>query len=402
MNTFDIGIIGAGVAGAYAALKIAKENKNIKTVLFDLGRPSGKRRQQTIGWFGMLPNSDGKFYMNDVRRVGDLVGAKRSKQASTWVFNQLNNIIKYKITEDRKLHVGLEKKIKKNEFSYYYNDYIQLYPKEIHMILKDVASNIEQLGNVTLSFDNEIYKVHKQRGMFVISSSEGEYSCKRLLICAGRSGWRWVTEMYNNFGIVESNDVATFGIHAEISSSYMKEFNKSACTIHKDDLEIGPLSWNGTVIPEDHVDLAISAFRSNENRWKSDKVSFKMIGHRKFEGEGFEQTARLGKLAFVLSNDRISKERINSIIAKRSKISVLPEYDWLIQACEEVSELIPEFINKGYFHIPTILTLPPKIKIGNNLSTEIDNMYVAGESAGISGLLAASIMGSVAADSITK
>jgi uncharacterized FAD-dependent dehydrogenase len=44
----------------------------------------------------------------------------------------------------------------------------------------------------------------------------------------------------------------------------------------------------------------------------------------------------------------------------------------------------------------------PKINIGNDLSTEIDGMFVVGESAGIQGLLAAGVMGLIAADSVSK
>ncbi|NJR22668.1 MAG: hypothetical protein HC786_11145 [Richelia sp. CSU_2_1] len=38
MKDFDVGIIGAGVAGAFATLKLAKDHKNVKAILFDLGR----------------------------------------------------------------------------------------------------------------------------------------------------------------------------------------------------------------------------------------------------------------------------------------------------------------------------------------------------------------------------
>lgn len=401
-NTYDVAIIGSGVAGAFAALKLAKENKNLKTILFDLGRPPGKRRRQIEGWFGVFPNSDGKLYMHDVQKVGAITGGRKAKAGQSWVLNYFDNHIDYKITDDKKMYVGAEKRMKKHGFEYHYNDYIQLYPREIHTVSKRLADDVENSGKVRFSFDNEVYSIHKQKGMFSIVSSQGEFLAKKILIAVGRSGWRWATKLFHTFGIVESDDTASFGIHAEISSSYMKDFNKSNCTFFNDELEVGPLSWNGTVIPEDHLDLAISAFRSNENRWKSDKVSFRVIGFRKFENAGVEQTNRLGTLAFVLANDRISKERISTLIHKKSKISVIPEYNWLVEACENISNVIPDFISKGYFHIPTILPLPPKIRLGNNFSTEIDNLYVAGESAGIPGLMSAAVSGALAAESILK
>lgn len=400
-NTFDCAIIGAGVAGAIAAKKLSL-GSDLRCIIMDLGRPPSKRRRQIEGWFGCFPNSDGKLYLHDTQKVANITGSRKAKAGQSWVLNYFDNHIDYKITEDKKMYVGAEKRMKKHGFEHHYNDYIQLYPREIHTVSKRLADDVENSGKVRFSFDNEVYSIHKQKGMFSIVSSQGEFLAKKILIAVGRSGWRWATKLFHTFGIVESDDTASFGIHAEISSSYMKDFNKSNCTFFNDELEVGPLSWNGTVIPEDHLDLAISAFRSNENRWKSDKVSFRVIGFRKFENAGVEQTNRLGTLAFVLANDRISKERISTLIHKKSKISVIPEYNWLVEACENISNVIPDFISKGYFHIPTILPLPPKIRLGNNFSTEIDNLYVAGESAGIPGLMSAAVSGALAAESILK
>jgi len=402
MKDFDVGIVGAGVAGAFATLKLAKDHKNMKVILFDLGRPPMKRRRQLEGWLGCLPNSDGKLYQADVSRVADLTGLRKAKSAHTWLRHVMEQIDTFKVTKDRAPAASMDKKLKKLGYDISLNDYVQVYPKEIHTLSKYMAEAIEVNKNITFSFDSEVARVVKQKNMFVITTEEQEYRCKKLIIAVGRSGWRWASDLYNSFGIVDNNDTARFGIRIETNSNIMKDFNRSNCTITKGDLEIGPLSWYGTVIPEDHLDMAISAFRSNENRWKTDKVSFNLIGNRPFPGTGFEQTDRIGKLTFVLSNDRIIKERVSSILTGKSKISIIPEYDWLKESITEFSNIIPELSTKAYFHVPTIIPLAPRINIGDNLETEVDGMFVAGESAGISGILAAGIMGVVTADAICK
>jgi hypothetical protein len=402
MKDFDVGIIGAGVAGAFATLKLAKDHKSTKVILFDLGRPPMKRRRQLEGWLGCLPNSDGKLYQSDVSKVADLTGLRRAKSAHTWLRHVMDQVDTFKVTKDRAPAVSMDKKLKKLGYEVALNDYVQVYPKEIHMLSKYMAELIEVNKNITFSFDSEVVRVVKQKNMFVITTEEQEYRCKRLIIAVGRSGWRWAKNLYNSFGIVDNNDIARFGIRVETNSSIMKDFNRSNCTITKGDLEIGPLSWYGTVIPEDHLDMAISAFRSNENRWKTDKVSFNLIGNRPFPGNGFEQTNRIGGLTFVLSNDRIIKERVSSILTGKSKISIIPEYDWLKETITEFSQVLPELSTKAYFHVPTIMPLAPKINIGDNLETEVEGMFVAGESGGIQGILAAGIMGIAAADAVCK
>jgi len=402
MKDFDVGIIGAGVAGAFATLKLAKDHKNVKAILFDLGRPPMKRRRQLEGWLGCLPNSDGKLYQSDVLKVADITGLRRAKSAHTWFRHVLEQIDEFKVIKDRSPTAALEKKIKKLGYEISLNDHVQIYPKEIHALSKHMAEVIENGKNITFNFDSEVVRIVKQKNVFVITTEEHEYRCKKIIVAVGRSGWRWARELYGSFGIVDNNDIARFGIRVETNSSVMKDFNRSNCTITKQDLEIGPLSWYGTVIPEDHLDLAISAFRSNENRWKSDKVSFNLIGDRPFPEAGFEQTDRIGKLTFVLANDRIIKERVSAILTGKSRISIIPEYEWLKPVLTDLSAIIPEITTKAYFHVPTIVPSAPKINIGDNLETEVDGMFVAGESAGIHGILSAGIMGIIAADAVCK
>lgn len=402
MDNYDLGIIGMGVAGTFAMLKIAKEHKNMKVIGFDIGRPPAKRRRQIEGFLGCLPNSDGKLYLNDMNDVADIVGPRRAKTANRWFNDYMSNIVDLKTVKDRSPHVNMEKRIKKSGFSVKLNNYMQMYPKDIHALSKYMSGIVSGSKNISMSFDNEVLSVVKEKNSFIIISSGKQMECKRLIICTGRSGWRWTKALYDSLGIIENNDTAKFGIRVEASSSVMKDFNKSNCSISKEGLELGPLCWNGTVIPEDHIDLAISSFRSNENRWKSDKVSFNLIGHRHFENQGFEQTSRLGQLTFVLANDRIIKERISTILQKKSKISIIPEYDWLIDAIADVGQFLPDIATKGYFHIPTILPLIPKIKVGSNLVTDVDGMYCAGEASGIHGILAAATTGLIAADNACK
>jgi len=403
MTNFDVGIIGAGVAGAFATLKLAKDHKNTKTILFDLGRPPMKRRRQLEGWLGCLPNSDGKLYLSDMNKVAGLVGNRKAKSSLNWFNKVIANIDDFKISKDKAPSVSVEKKLSKIGYDISLNDYIQMYPKDIHSLSKFMAESLEKYTNITFSFDKEVTHIRKQKNMFIITADEKEYKCKKLILAVGRSGWRWAKGVYENFGIIDNNDYAKFGIRIELNSALMKDFHKSNCTLTKgSDIEIGPFSWFGTVIPEDHLDTAISAFRSNENRWKTDKVSFSLIGHRYFPNSGFEETDRIGKLMFVLSNDRIIKERVSSILTGKAKVSWIEEYDWLKDTIAELSEAIPEISTKAYYHVPTILPMAPAINIGNNLETEVSGMFVAGESAGVQGILSAATMGIIAADNVCK
>lgn len=402
MIKYDVGIIGAGVAGAFAALRISQNNPATKTIIFDFGRPPGKRRRQLEGWFGCFPAGDGKIYPNDLEKVLDLVDGRKARHANKWVFDVMSQANPMKLVKDTLPSAAIQKKIQHANFTLQANDYYQWKPESIHQLSKIISEEIEKPGNVDFSFDNEVHKISKKKGYFQVSSASGEYICKRLLLCVGRSGWRWTTKQFKDLEICNNDDYAVFGVRVELSSQYLKEFNRSHCTLTRKDLEVGPFSWFGTIIPEDHADLVISNFRSNEDRWKSDKVSFSLLSPRFFKNEGCYQTDRLGKLAFLLFNDRVSKEKIKILLKNESQLCYLPEYSWLKKSLEELDTIVPNLLARGYMHVPNISPLPAKIKLATNLESEVDGLFVAGESAGVKGIASAAIMGCVAADSVCK
>ena len=401
-NCYDVGIVGAGVAGAFAALRIAERYSKVKTVVFELGRPQGKRRRQLEGWFGCFPAGDGKIYPGDLESVLDVVDGRKAHHINSWVMEKFGEVNPMKLIKDSLPNVATQKKIKEANFDIQLNNYIQWKPESIHQLSKIISERIEEAGNVQFSFDNEVYNIAKKKNMFIITSAAGEFQCKNIILSVGRSGWRWATTLYKEFGLIANDDNAKFGIRIEISSHHLKEFNKSHCTLIKEGLEVGPLSWDGSVIPEDHVDLVISSFRSNEERWKTDKVSFSLLASRYFKDSGCYQTDRLGKLAFLLFNDRVSRERIRLFMRENSQLCLLPEYKWLKQTLEELDAIIPNLISRGYFYVPNILPIASEIRLGANLESEIDGLFVAGESASVRGILGAAVTGAVCADSACK
>lgn len=399
-GSFDIGVIGSGVAGIFALHRILEKQKKVKAILFDIGRPPMKRRLQMFGFGGLLPNSDGKFYLSDTKKVANITGDKKAKNAYDYVVNTMKSIDTISITKDNGLSKSLTKKAKYAGYSIIKNSYIPIFSPLIHGLLKHFAQEFE--NTIDFCFDKEVISIRKSKDIFILSTEDGEYKCKNVLIATGRAGWKWATSIFNKFGLVEDNSIARYGIKIEMSSDNLTSFNNSTCTLHNDNVSIGPFAWNGTVVPEDHEGMAIANFRSNEERWETDKVCFDMIGNISCEN-GAEETDRVGKLTFLLSNDRIAKERVSSIINNRSKVlSILPEYEWLKNDLKQLSLVIPEVLTKAYFYVPTLVPSPPNISLGNNLSTEMEGLWVAGESAGVSGLLAASEMGVIVADGIIR
>lgn len=402
MNKYDVAIIGAGVSGAFASLRIAKQHKNINTILLELGKTCGKRRRMIESWFGCFPTGDGKLYKNDINNVLDLVDGRRAKAINKWISDYFNQTNKGKLISPKIPSSNIIKRSKELNFRLEVHPYIQWYPDSIHRLSRLVADELDSAKNITMSFDNEVFNICKKGNEFIIFTEAGEFKSKKVILCSGRTSWRWINKLYRDLGILVSDDYARFGIKVEIPAQYMKEFNKSHCSFIREDLEIGPLQHGGSVIQEDHAQMTVANFRSNESRWHSDKVFFSVIGNREFPNNGTTHTDRLAQLTHVLCSDRVGREKIKSLMKHESQISLIPEYSWLPNAIQEIETIFPSIISRGYFHSPDINTITSKINIGSNLETEIEGLYVAGESAGIKGILAAAIMGGVAGDAISK
>lgn len=402
-NIFDVAVIGLGVAGSFATFKLTSENKNIKVLGIDLGSGPAKRRWSMGAFLGLLPYSDGKFYQSDLQKIIEIVGNKKTISADKWVNKIISNLSIYKTIIDKGPNLSAKKRISKIGYSIKTNDYFQMFSTEIHSLSKLMSDSMELNSNLTLSFNNQVNNIQKQKGIFIISTDQEDFKAKKIIFSVGRAGWKWAKDVFDKFGIIDENNKAKFGMCLEMNSSLLKDFNRSTCSLVKEnEVEVGPFSWHGTIIPEDHVEMAISSFRSNEERWKTDKVFFNLIGHIDCPNSGFEQTDRLANLTFILTNERVSRERISSFMNDKSKISIISEYKWLKETLTELNQAIPDLIDKGYFHVPTITPFAPKIALGKNLESEVDGMFVCGESAGIPGLLGAAVSGAICADQVCK
>lgn len=418
---YDIGIIGAGVSGVFAALRLAEKHKHLKVVVFEFGPPPPnclredpikmkRRRRQLEGWMGCFPTGDGKLYLEeDTEKILKLVDGRKVKSAKAWFESQLelevqsrkNYNCKSRLVDNKHPTSIIKKTFSDNGFEFKLHKYEQYYPEQIHQLAKILAEKIEDAGNVYLSFDTDVFEFKKDGKKFIINTSQGNFKCKKLILGSGRSGWRWVNNIYNKLGILQENNIARYGIRIEMPSSALKGFKKSHCSLSGKGIDIGPISWMGSIIQEDHDDMTIASFRSNEDRWKTDKVFFSV--KRAFNIENpCAYIDRIAKLSHLLSGDRVGREKIKHFIQGLGDLSQMPEYSWIEPTLHEIECIFPNIINRGYFHVPDIDTNINKINISNNLETEVDNLFVTGECAGISGIAAAGISGIVAAEGAAK
>jgi len=395
-KNFSVAIVGAGLAGCFSLLKLL-ENQYQDVALFDLGRPFAKRRRQLEGALGCLPCSDGKFYLTDIDQF-DFIDGRNFRKTKNWVLKQLESVGVTKTITDTLPSSSIQKKLTEAGWDFKTNDYVQWKPEQIHNFSRYVYRTIEP-HNPNLFFDTEIRSVSKNGTGFILKTPDDEFTCEKLIVAAGRTGWRWVQDIFKDLGLPYDDSVAKIGVRFEVPTNIVKEFNRSNLSMTKPGIEVLPWNWNGTIMPEDHADMVISCFRSNESRWNSEKLSFSYINHIPTES-GVDLSERIAKLSYLLFNDRVSKERNKIYLTGRSQLNSIPEYSWLGNAIDEMSRIIPDFIEKGAYHIPNILCHPPRVDLSQTLQTVDPNLILAGESANLGGLLGSCLSGTLAAEGL--
>ena len=413
MKNFDIAFIGSGVASVFALQRMHEKQFSGNAVIFDSGRPPLKRKHQILGWLGCAAGSDGKLYMENEgleKLLGPITHKKYRKNVLSYLDDK--SIIEKVITS------SVSKKFQKNIDKYNYQhtlySYYQLIPKNMHTLSKIISDEIIDSKHMLFKFDEHVHNIEFKDNQYEIKTDYGNYTAKQLVLATGRSGWMSAYKFLDRLGLVQENRYFQCGIKIETSEDNIAPktgLSKPVFSLKKDDIEVGPFLWSGTMVPEDQFDFTVANFRSNEGRWVSNNVHFNLFktidtltDPTCTNESATKEVDRIAKLTSILSNERVVRENLKTIMAGKSKLSVLPTYGasknggWLVDACNDLANLFPNLLETSKAYIPSINPYGTfKVKLNKRFQAS-DSLYIIGEATGISGILQAAVMGNCFAD----
>ena len=102
--------------------------------------------------------------------------------------------------------------------------------------------------------------------------------------------------------------------------------------------------------------------------------------------------------------DRVGRERVKSFLRNdgTSQLAFIPELKWAQEYIQKLETLFPNIVSKGFLHSPDIIPMLAKVNVSENFETDVEGLFVAGESANIMGVAAAGISGAIAAEGAVK
>lgn len=443
MNTYDVIIVGAGPAGIFAVLELLFSKKNLKILLLEKGEDLPDRKSNDIfqGWGGAGTFSDGKLNLSTA--VGGFLTDYIGEGELESLIDYVDKIfLKYGAPDE--LHGTDEAEIKRLEEISARNG-LKLLPFKIRHLGTDrcfsLLKNLRQEINtkIDIQFNAEAVEILKQgdRVTGLRTSNRREFSGDFIILAPGRSGSHWLSGESKKLGLSTGNNPVDIGVRVEVPASIMRPITD---VMHEakllfyskrfDDL-VRTFCMNpyGVVVKEKHKDFCTVNGHSFSTK-KSDNTNFAILASTTFT-EPFHEPIAYGqyiaklvnllgegiiiqRLGDLLQGRRSTAERIKKGSVKPTLTDATPgdlsfaiPYRYISDILEMLEAL--DKIAPGVYSTSTLLYgaevkfYSMRLKLTNNLETEVKNLFAAGDGAGITrGIIHAAVSGVVAAREILK
>ncbi|MBS7612324.1 NAD(P)/FAD-dependent oxidoreductase [Candidatus Bathyarchaeota archaeon] len=454
MALYDVVIVGCGPAGIFTALELS-EKSDLSILMFEKGLDIRDRKCPALtsgfcskqckpcnllnGWGGAGAFSDGKLIL--------------SPDVGGWLTDyvpreELENLVKYVDTFYRKF--GVPDKIYGGD-----GDFIEdirrravlaglnFIPMTLRHMGTDKANSVLEAARrylnkrVEVKFRTEVAKVLVENGKSVgVETSDGEvYRAKYVVLAPGRSGAEWLQREARRFQLGLENNPIDLGVRVEVPAAVMEPLTNALyepkfqfySKSFDDMVRVFCVCPQGEVITEIYDDVLTVNGQSYSEK-KTDNTNFAVLVSVSFT-EPFKEPIAYGKYIARLANiigggviiqrlgdlkngRRSTEDRINRSIVKPTLKNATPgdlsfvlPYRYLtdiLEMLEALDKLTPGvFSNHTLLYGVEVKFYSARIKLDRNLETDIKNLYVAGDGAGITrGLMQASVSGVIVARSI--
>ena len=442
---YQVAIVGAGPSAIFAALTLSKGSMK-DLVIFEKGkdiheRKRGRGMELLCGWGGAGAFSDGKLTLSP--KVGGFLGDFVPQ-------SQLVNLLGK--ADEIYLSFGAPKEVfgqssDKTEALYQEAKLsgLEFIPMEIrHLgtencvpLLKKIRNALEK--ELDIFFNTPVKEVLVENGRVVgVLLENGTKVNADYVICGpGRVGAQWIKNEVQRLGIPSMPSPVDIGVRVEASGSVLQKLTEIAyeakfiyySKTFDDKVRTFCMNPFGEVVTETIDEIVTVNGHSYANK-RTENSNFAILVSNTFT-EPFNDPIGYGKyiarlanllgkgviiqrLGDLLDGRRSTADRINRCITQPTLISATPgdlsfvlPYRHLKSIIEMLEAL--DRITPGIFSMHTLLYgvevkfYTNRVKISPVLETDIQNLFLIGDGAGITrGLMQASISGILAGNEILK
>ncbi|NLL19469.1 MAG: FAD-dependent oxidoreductase [Clostridia bacterium] len=463
-DSYDVIVIGAGPAGIFTALELARLNQNASILIVDKGRSIDKRvcpaREThvcqnckpcaiTSGWSGAGAFSDGKLSKSP--DVGGRITDYMSFEDAQSLIDYADSI--YLDFGASDTVYGLNTK-RVEDIMYEASKYsIKLIPCPVrHLgtelafeVLRSMYTHLMENTNTEFSELTTVQKILVDDGKIqgVLLKKRGQdakkVKAKYVVAAPGRGGAAWLAQEMQRLGIKTQNNEVDIGVRVEVPNSVIdhltKDLYEAKLVYYSDtfDNRVRSFCMNpGGVVSEEHYDGNIAVVNGHsyaDPELKTMNTNFALLVSTRFTepfNEPIEYGRYIARLANMLTGGGVMVQRLGDVLKGRrtdydrlKKSTTIPTLKSAVPG--DLSYVLPQryltsitetlrafdHIAPGMYARNTLLYgvevkfYSSKVMVENNFETQIPNLYAIGDGAGITrGLMQASVTGIVVARDI--
>lgn len=454
-NKFDIGIVGGGPAGIFAAYELVKNNPDSKIVLVEAGHDiysrhcpiSDKKVPACIkcnpcgimrGFGGAGAFSDGKY--NFTTQFGGWLNEYISDQTVLDLIDYVDQInIKYGAPSEyfSTQNSSLGKEALKYDLHLLDARVRHLGTENNLNILKSIYDFLKE--NISMLFGVTVVSIKKEVNTFLLETAKnGTIECEYLIAAPGRAGSEWFSNQCRELGLSLTNNQVDVGVRIEIPAEVFQHITDEvyeAKLVYRtkqygDLVRTFCMNPKGYVVAENTDGIVtVNGHSYRDEKLHSKNTNFALLVSNRFT-EPFTEPHQYGKRIASFSNmlgggvlvqrfgDLLKGRRTNehrlaqsftqpTLKATPGDLSlVLPKrhLDNIIEMIYALNKIAPGMTNDDtLLYGVEVKFYSSRLKLTTELETEIDNMFAIGDGAGITrGLSQASASGVHAARIISK
>lgn len=454
MSQYDVAIVGAGPAGIFTALELVKQD-NLKVLIIEKGPDLDDRLKRSeaadnskaacdhllCGWGGAGAFSDGKLNLST--EVGGWLSEYVGDEALENLINYTDRIYQdfgapqKEYGVDKPAVERLKVQAASTSLTLLAGRIKHLGTEKCHEVLKKMREFLNDKVEVQTRVQVEKILVEEGKVSGLETDSGTKIEAKNVVVAPGREGADWLTGESRRLGLGLATNEVDIGVRVETQAKALKALTDVLyeskliyySKLFQDKVRTFCMSPYGEVTPEVYSDVITVNGHSYANR-KTKNTNFALLVSTSFT-KPFKEPIAYGKYIAHLANllgggiiiqqlgdlrkgrrsttERIAESDVEPTLkdATPGDLSFVLPYRYISDILEMLDAL--DKLAPGVASPHTLLYgvevkfYSSRLNLNSNLETKIENLYAAGDGAGITrGLVQSSCAGIIAARAILK